>query len=101
MNRIRPSTSSVLDCPIVPVATDESEPGMATEPVVRQGAPAVLTGGQDRAPDPSELGTASRRLPRGWGSHEERRLMLWGLMGFFLLGVYAAVFVIVGHLVWS
>lgn len=38
---------------------------------------------------------------RGWGSHEDRRLMLWGLAGFFLLGLYAAAFVTIGALVWT
>lgn len=40
-------------------------------------------------------------LPPGWGSHEERRLARWGLLGFLLLGLYAASFVVVGQLVWT
>lgn len=49
-----------------------------------------------------------RRLPplskppaRGWGSPEERRLMLWGAAGFFLLGVYAAANVLIAVTFWS
>lgn len=40
-------------------------------------------------------------LPRGWGSHEERRLMHWGMVGFLLLATYAVVFISIGALVWS
>lgn len=39
--------------------------------------------------------------PRGWGSHEERRLVLWGAAAFVLLGLYAVVFVLLGQVLWS
>lgn len=60
-----------------------------------QGSPAV-----EPVPAASPSPTA-RPVPRGWGSHEERRLMLWGLAGFFLLGLYAVVFVTLGAVIWG
>jgi hypothetical protein len=39
--------------------------------------------------------------PPGWGSHEDRRLARWLVAVFFLLGVYAAVFVTIAQLVWT
>lgn len=57
--------------------------------------PAARTAaGQDQA-------ARSRPLPRGWGSHEERRMMRLGAAAFLLLGVYAAVFVVLGTVVWT
>lgn len=40
-------------------------------------------------------------VPRGWGSHAERRLMRQVLLFFALLGLYAVGFVLLGALVWS
>lgn len=39
--------------------------------------------------------------PRGWGSHQERRETLYTLAFFGVLGLYAAVFVLIGALIWS
>lgn len=50
---------------------------------------------------PGQPPAAPRPVPQGWGSHEERRLVLWGALGFLLLGLYAVGFVLVGQLVWS
>jgi AraC-like DNA-binding protein len=86
-------------------------PRVADEPAL---APAQRPGGPRRQPPPAD-GPArvdadrpptmsardSRPVPRGWGSHEERRLMLWGVLGFLLLGLYASVFVVLGQVVWS
>ena len=36
-------------------------------------------------------------MPRGWGSHEERRTVLLTLAVFLLLGLYAAGFVLLGQ----
>ena len=77
-------TASVLERPAPPAPTPTSGPA----PVRSTGLPV-----HDSSPD--------RPLPRGWGSHEERRLMLWGVVGFFLLGAYAAVFVVIGGVLWS
>ena len=77
-------TASVLERPAAPARTPSSEPA----PVRPTGLPV-----HDSSP--------ARPLPRGWGSHEERRLMLWGVVGFFLLGAYAAVFVVIGAVLWS
>lgn len=41
-----------------------------------------------------EHGTTARRTSRGLGPDE--RLVLWGLLGFFGLGLYAALMVAVG-----
>ena len=43
----------------------------------------------------------SRPVPRGWGSHEERRMARAGVTVFFLLGLYAALSVLLSALVWS
>jgi hypothetical protein len=93
--------TSVLDRPAEPQPAMSDGPGVATATA----APSV------RAPQPSRRaavvhrpepqGRPAKPLPRGWGSHEERRTALWFLAGFFLLGLYAAVFVTLGQVVWS
>lgn len=61
----------------------------------------VLDRSVDRQPASRPEPRRATPLPRGWGSHEERRLMRWGLAFFLFLGLYAAVFVILGQVVWS
>jgi hypothetical protein len=36
-------------------------------------------------------------VPRGWGSHDERRMMLLALVAFVALGLYATAFVLLGQ----
>lgn len=50
---------------------------------------------------PEPQGRPATPLPRGWGSHEDRRTTLWFLAGFVLLALYAGVFVILGEVAWS
>ena len=38
-----------------------------------------------------------RPVPRGWGSHDERRMMLMALVAFVALGLYATAFVLLGQ----
>lgn len=82
---------------------DRTRPARSTSlPHLRQPAPDVDASPQhseiDRTPDPVR---ADKPVPQGWGSHEERRLMLWFVTGFALLALYAAAFVIVGEVLWS
>ena len=55
----------------------------------------------DRATDVLEEERGTPQPPRGWVSREERRLALGGLAGFFALGLYAALFVVIGQVLWS
>lgn len=52
-------------------------------------------------PPPRQIGASTPEPPRGWVSREERQLALGGLAGFFALGLYAALFVVIGHVLWS
>ncbi len=38
-----------------------------------------------------------RAVPRGWGSHEDRRMMRLAMLAFLVLAVYAVVFVLLGY----
>ena len=55
----------------------------------------------DRATTTPEQPRSTPEPPRGWVSREERQLALGGLAGFFALGLYAALFVVIGHVLWS
>jgi hypothetical protein len=70
--------TSVVDRPAAPMAARAEEPGTST------------TSRADSGP-----------VPQGWGSHEDRWLMRWGVVGFLLLAAYAIGFIVVGALVWS
>ena len=49
-------------------------------------------------PDPAAHERGARGpAPLGWGSHEERRMMLAALAGFVVLGLYATAFILLGH----
>jgi hypothetical protein len=60
---------------------------------------------QDQAAARPAVGTAptlqTKPVPRGWGSHEERRIMSLAAAAFLLLGLYAVVFVVLGAVVWD
>lgn len=85
MNSINDRPTLVLDRPT------RSDADVAPVGAPPDAAVPLATGSTPPAPPPA----------RGWGSREERRLALWGVGGFFLLGLYAALFVLVGALVWS
>jgi hypothetical protein len=57
--------------------------------------------GQSSARGDVRRTTDTEPVPRGWGSHEERRLMLLALATFFVLGLYASGFVVLGHVLSS
>lgn len=93
----------VVDRPSAPQRAVLDEPGLAPPtalPDLPPPAPAADADGvvTDLQADGAPAGTP---LPPGWGSREERRLALRGVAGFFLLGLYAALFVLVGAVVWS
>lgn len=96
MTRSEDRPVSVLDRPTEPNTAlyDRYSDMPAAVPGARRAVPAAR-------PDSAAAVPVGKRVPRGWGSHEERRLMLCGVAGFFLLGIYAAAFVLLGAVAWS
>jgi hypothetical protein len=92
----------VLDSPRGPEVMEDhrdvAAPQRAASP------PAASPARQERRAGQQAPGTGSaphgEPVPLGWGSHAERRLVRQVLAFFLLLGLYAAVFIVVGTLVW-
>ena len=67
----------------------------------RGNVPAPREVGQGAAVTERSPASPGGPLARGWGSHEERRLIRWAALGFLLLALYAVVFVVTGVVMWS